>query len=77
MKLKLFLSYHFLAPDAAKKREWINKKTHRKADARGLIGAEIAGRVLKGKEREERAALTTPYPVGPSQGDCIEVLRSP
>jgi hypothetical protein len=60
-----------------RKREWIKKKTHGKADARGLTGAEIAGRALKGKERKERAILNTPCPLGPSQGDCIEVLGSP
>jgi hypothetical protein len=55
----------------------VKKKTHGKADARGLTGAEIAGRALKGKERKERAALNTPCPIGLSQGDCIEVLGSP
>ena len=39
-----------LQPDPVRKREWIKKKTHGKADARGLTGAEIAGRALKGKE---------------------------
>jgi hypothetical protein len=66
-----------LPPDAVRKREWVKKKTHGKADARGLTGAEIAGRALKGKERKERAALNTPCPIGLSQGDCIEVLGSP
>jgi hypothetical protein len=65
-----------LPPDAVKKREWVKKKTHGKADARGLTGAEIAGRALKAQERKERAALNTPCPTGPSQGDCIEVLHA-
>jgi hypothetical protein len=39
-----------LPPDAIKKREWVKKKTHGKADARGLTGAEIAGRALKAQE---------------------------
>jgi len=34
-----------------KKREWVKKKTHGKANARGLTGAEIAGRELKAQER--------------------------
>jgi hypothetical protein len=33
-----------LPPDAVKKREWVKKRTHGKADARGLTDAEIAGR---------------------------------
>jgi hypothetical protein len=45
-----------LPPDAVKKREWVKKKTHGKADARGLTGAEIAGRALKAQERKERTA---------------------
>jgi hypothetical protein len=64
-----------LPPDAVKKREWVKKKTHGKADARGLTGAEIAGRALKARERQERATLNTPCPAGPSQGDCIKVVR--
>ena len=40
-----------LLPEANKKREWAKKKTHGKADARGLTGAEIAGRELKAQER--------------------------
>jgi hypothetical protein len=28
-------------------REWLKKKIHGKADARGLTGAEIAGRAFK------------------------------
>jgi hypothetical protein len=76
-KAKAISELSLLTPDAVKKREWIKKRTHGRADARGLTGAEIAGRVLKGKERDERAALITPCPAGPSQGDCIEVLRSP
>jgi hypothetical protein len=66
-----------LNPDPVKKREWVKKKAHGKADARGLTGAEIAGRALKAKERAERAALNTPCPAGLSQGVCIEVLGAP
>jgi hypothetical protein len=66
-----------LNPDPIKKRGWVKKKTHGKADARGLTGAEIAGRALKAKERTEQATLNTPYPAGLSQGDCIEVLHAP
>jgi hypothetical protein len=66
-----------LAPDAVKKREWVKKKTHGKADARGLTGAEIAGRALKAQERKERATLNTHCPAGPSQGDCIKMHHTP
>jgi len=66
-----------LEPDAVKKREWVKKRTHGKADARGLTGAEIAGRALKAQERKERATLNTPCPAGPSQGDCIQMHHTP
>jgi hypothetical protein len=42
-----------LLPNAVKKREWLKKKTHGRVDARGLTGAEIAGRALKAQERTE------------------------
>jgi hypothetical protein len=49
-------------PDPAPKRRYIKKKTHGKADARGLTGAELADRALV--IEEERAAkqvrTTTP-----------------
>jgi hypothetical protein len=56
-----------LQPDPVRKREWIKKKTHGKADARGLTGAEIAGRALKGKERKGGAtrSVNTPCIAGP------------
>jgi len=58
-----------LSPDPIRKREWIKKKSHGKADARSLTGAEIAGRALKAQEKKELAAnkaLNTPCPAGPS-----------
>jgi hypothetical protein len=55
-----------LLPEAIKKREWIKKKTHGKADARGLTGAEIAGRELKAQERRAAKGVNTPCVAGPS-----------
>jgi hypothetical protein len=69
-----------LLPNAVKKREWLKKKTHGRVDARGLTGAEIAGRALKAQERTEQArekSLNIPCPADQSQGDCIEVGRTP
>jgi len=40
-----------LQPDSIKKREWVKKKAHSKANARGITGAEIADKALKAKER--------------------------
>jgi hypothetical protein len=56
-----------LSSDPIRKREWIKKKTHGKADARGLTSVEIAGRRLRAQENKERAAykaLNTPCPTG-------------
>src|SRR5271154_3594976 len=47
----------------------LRNKTHDKADARGLAGAEIAGRALRAQENSWCAAcksLNTPCPAGPS-----------
>ena len=58
-----------LLPEANKKREWVKKKTHGKADARGLTGAEIAGRELKAQERRAAKGVNTPCVAGPSHLD--------
>ena len=52
-----------------KKREWVKKKTHGKANARGLTGAEIAGRELKAQERRAAKGVNTPCVAGPSYLD--------
>ena len=44
-------------PDPAPKRRVIQRKSHGKADARGLTGAELAERAMVTRERAERAAL--------------------
>jgi hypothetical protein len=52
-----------LQPDLIRKREWVKKKTHDKADPRGATGTEIAGRALKAQEKKERGTckcLNTP-----------------
>ena len=48
-----------LLPEANKKREWVKKKTHGKANAKGLTGAEIAGRELKAQERRAAKGVNT------------------
>jgi hypothetical protein len=53
-----------LQHDAIKKREWVKKKTHGKANARGLTGAEIAGRELKAQDRAAKG-INTLCPAGP------------
>ena len=47
-------------PDPIPKRHYVKKKTHGKADARGLTAAELADRALIIKERAERARVATP-----------------
>ena len=44
-------------PNPAPKRRVIQRKSHDKADAHGLIGAELAERAMVTRERAERAAL--------------------
>ena len=44
-------------PDPAPKRRVVQRKSHGKADARGLTGAELAERAMVTRERAERAAL--------------------
>ena len=58
-----------LQPDAIPKRHWVNKQTHGKANARGLTGAEIAGRELKAQERRTAKGVNTPGPAGRSHLD--------
>ena len=43
-------------PDPAPKRRVVQRKSHGKADARGLTGAELAERALVARERAQRAA---------------------
>lgn len=48
-------------PDPVPKRHYTKKKTHGKADARGLTAAEVANRTLVARERAERAGrVATP-----------------
>ena len=49
-----------LQSEAIKNRGWVKKKTHGKANARGLTGAEIAGRELKAQERRAAKGVNTP-----------------
>lgn len=65
-----------LKPDAIKKREWVKKKTDGKANARGLTGAEIAGRELKAQERRAAKGVNTPCVAGLSQTVPVEILPS-
>jgi hypothetical protein len=61
-------------------KDWLKKKTHNKVDARGLIGAEIAARAFKAKERTERAkkkSLNTLRPADESQGDSTDIVHTP
>ena len=44
-------------PDPAPKKRVVQRKSHGKADARGLTGAELAERAMVTRERAERAAL--------------------
>ena len=50
------------SPDAIPKRRVVQRKSHGKADARGLTGAELADKSLIAKERTEARAtrVTTP-----------------
>ena len=43
-------------PDPQPRRQILQRKRHRKADARGLTGAEIAARQLNAGERAEKKA---------------------
>jgi hypothetical protein len=48
-------------PDPVPKRQWIiQKKSHGRADARGLTGAELADRALIAKERVEKEEQQPP-----------------
>jgi hypothetical protein len=48
-------------PDPIPKRHYTKKKTHGKADARGVTTAEVANRTLVARERAERAGrIATP-----------------
>ena len=53
--------------------------THGKADARGLTGAEIAGRELKAQERRAAKGVNTPCVTGPSHLESPQAapLESP
>ena len=79
-------------PDAVPKRQYQKKKTHGKANARGLTGTEIAGKELKAREALESRAITPeqdnrqvfvaetpPRPIGESQGgtSISLALRTP
>jgi hypothetical protein len=67
-------------PDPAAKRRVVQRKSHGKANARGLTGAELAEQAMAVRERAERAALeeeedglqiipnTPPKVAGESQG---------
>jgi hypothetical protein len=44
-------------PDPAFKRRVVQRKSHGKADARGLTGAELAEQAMVVRERAERPAL--------------------
>jgi hypothetical protein len=46
-------------PDPAPKRQYQKKKTHGKADARGLTGAEIAQKKLKARQAVARQAAAS------------------
>jgi len=57
------------------KENGLKKKTFGRADARGLTGAEIAGRALRAQGNSRRAAyesLNTPRPAGPSVVSTLE-----
>jgi hypothetical protein len=43
--------------DPAPKRRVVQRKSHGKADARGLTGAELAEQAMVSRERAERAVL--------------------
>jgi hypothetical protein len=44
-------------PNPTLKRRVLQRKSHGKADARGLTGAELAEQAMVARERAERAAL--------------------
>ena len=60
-------------PDPIPKRRFHKKKTHGKADARGLTGSELAQKALLAKERAERSnskrRATSPEVLGRSNDD--------
>jgi hypothetical protein len=49
-------------PDAIPKRQFQKKKTHGKANARGLSGAEITGKELKAREAREAISVRERIP---------------
>jgi hypothetical protein len=63
-------------PIQFKKREWAKRRTHGKANARGLTSAETSSRALKAKERREQATLNTPCPVEPSRRGYRDIRHS-
>ena len=69
-------------PDPQSRRQILQRKSHRKADARGLTGAEIAVRQLNARERAQKKAREQQWQIpkeGESQGDTSITLaiRSP
>ena len=69
-------------PDPQTRRQILQRKSHGKADARGLTGAEIAGRLLNARVKAEKKAREQQWQVpkeGESQGDTTITLavRSP
>jgi hypothetical protein len=65
-------------PDAVPKRQYQKKKTHGKADARGLTGAEVTGKELKVREAfETREAIESRATTTEQDSDQVLVANTP
>jgi hypothetical protein len=70
-------------PDPVPKRQFRKKKTHGKADARGLTGAELAQKTLLAEERAERSSskrrATSPEVLGggDDDNDVVTIPHTP
>ena len=65
-------------PDPVPKRKYIQKKTHGRANARGLTGSELADRALAAKERTEKAEQASKKgktrPTTPEDDDGVRLI---